>query len=237
VICFAFQIFFDFSGYSDMAIVIGRALGFDFPENFNQPYRSRSMQDFWRRWHMTLSRWFRDYVYIPLGGNRLGVARTYFNLLTVFVLTGFWHGASWNFLIWGLIHGLFLVIERVGFAGWLSRAWAPLAHIYVAGVVLLGWVFFRAENLSQAINILKAMVGFAEAPAFGGVAALFNLYILTVLLLAAVIAVLPERVAWEEDARNLKAVALRYSILIVSTIYSLALISSYSHKAFIYFRF
>ena len=237
VICFALQIFFDFSGYSDMAIGIGRALGFDFPENFNQPYRARSIQDFWRRWHMTLSRWFRDYVYIPLGGNRLGLARTYVNLLAVFVLTGFWHGASWNFLIWGLIHGLFLVVERVGFAEWLSRAWVPLAHLYVAGVVLLGWVFFRAEDLSSAMVFLKAMGGFADAPAFSGVAALFSPYVLCVLLLGTIVAVLPERVSWREEAHHLKAALLRYSVLIVSTVYSLALISSYSHKAFIYFRF
>lgn len=237
VICFALQIFFDFSGYSDMAIGIGRALGFDFPENFNQPYRARNIQDFWRRWHMTLSRWFRDYVYIPLGGSRLGLAHTYVNLLAVFVLTGFWHGASWNYLIWGLIHGLFLVVERVGFAGWLTRAWAPLAHLYVAGVVLLGWVFFRAEDLPSAIVFLKAMGGFADVHASSGVAAVFNPYVICVLLLGAIVAVLPERVSWAEEHRQLKATVLRYGILIVSTVYSLALISSYSHKAFIYFRF
>ncbi len=107
-ITFALQIFFDFSGYSDMAIGIGHALGFDFPENFNQPYRSTSIKEFWRRWHMTLSRWFRDYVYIPLGGNKMGTGRTYLNLIIVFILTGFWHGSSWNFVIWGLIHGGFL---------------------------------------------------------------------------------------------------------------------------------
>lgn len=237
VICFALQIFFDFSGYSDMAIGIGRALGFDFPENFNQPYRARSIQDFWRRWHMTLSRWFRDYVYIPLGGNRLGLARTYVNLLAVFVLTGFWHGASWNFLIWGLIHGLFLVIERSGFDGWLRRAWAPLAYTYVAGVVLFGWLFFRAESLSQVMTFLKAMAGLASVSSFSGVAALFNPYVVSVLLLGAVIAVLPERMSWIDEQRPLKVIALRYGVLIVSTVYSLALISSYSQKAFIYFRF
>lgn len=237
VICFALQIFFDFSGYSDMAIGIGRALGFDFPENFNQPYRARSIQEFWRRWHMTLSRWFRDYVYIPLGGNRLGLARTYVNLLAIFVLTGFWHGASWNFLIWGLIHGLFLVVERVGFAGWLSRAWAPLAHVYVVGVALLGWVFFRADDLPSAMVLLKTMAGFAEAPAFSGVAALFNPYVVCVLLLGAIVAVWPERSSWADQIRQVKAAAVRYGVLILSTLYSLALISSYSHKAFIYFRF
>lgn len=237
VICFALQIFFDFSGYSDMAIGIGRALGFDFPKNFNQPYRACSIQDFWRRWHMTLSRWFRDYVYIPLGGNRFGLPRTYVNLLAVFVLTGFWHGASWNYFIWGLIHGLFLVIERVGFAGWLSRAWAPLAHLYVFVVVLLGWVFFRSEDLPSAIIFLKALVGFAQVSASFGVAALFNPYVVCILLFGTIVAVLPERLLLPEEPRQLKAAMLRYGILIVLTLYSLALISSYSHKSFIYFRF
>lgn len=236
-ICFALQIFFDFSGYSDMAIGIGRALGFDFPDNFNQPYRARSIQDFWRRWHMTLSRWFRDYVYIPLGGNRLGLARTYVNLLAVFVLTGFWHGASWNFLVWGLIHGLFLVVERLGFSGWLNRAWAPLAHAYVACVVLLGWVFFRADDLPSALVFLKAMAGGTEIPGFSGVAALFNPYVVCVLLLGSVVAVLPERESLATEFRQKKLAVLRYGVLILSTVFSFALISSYSHKAFIYFRF
>jgi alginate O-acetyltransferase complex protein AlgI len=236
-ICFALQIFFDFSGYSDMAIGIGRALGFDFPDNFNQPYRSRSIQDFWRRWHMTLSRWFRDYVYIPLGGNRLGLARTYINLLVVFVLTGFWHGASWNYLIWGLIHGLFLVIERQGFAAWLNRTWAPLAHAYVAGVVLLGWVFFRADDLPSALVFLKTMAGVTGNFDFSGVTALFNPYVVCMLLLGVIVAVLPERDALAAEFRQKKLAMLRYSALILSTVFSFALISSYSHKAFIYFRF
>lgn len=148
-----------------------------------------------------------------------------------------YNGASWNFLIWGLIHGLFLVIERSGFDGWLRRAWAPLAYTYVAGVVLFGWLFFRAESLSQVMTFLKAMAGLASVSSFSGVAALFNPYLVSVLLLGAVIAVLPERMSWVDEQRPLKVIALRYGVLIVSTVYSLALISSYSQKAFIYFRF
>ena len=238
VICFALQIFFDFSGYSDMAIGIGRALGFNFPENFNQPYRSRSIQEFWRRWHMTLSRWFRDYVYIPLGGNRLGIARTYINLLGVFALTGFWHGASWNFLIWGLIHGLFLIFERLGLGSWLQRAWAPVGHIYVICVVLLGWVFFRADDLTSAFAFLGAMVGLTQVPIVSGMTDLASPYMMGVVLLGIIMATLPERDSWEsKDTRHVWKSVLLYSTLSITTLFSLVLITAYSHKAFIYFRF
>jgi alginate O-acetyltransferase complex protein AlgI len=234
---FALQIFFDFSGYSDMAIGIGRTLGFDFPDNFNQPYRSRSIQEFWRRWHMTLSRWFRDYVYIPLGGNRLGVARTYLNLLVVFMLTGLWHGASWNFLVWGLIHGMFLIFERIGLGKWLKSAWTPLAHFYTIGLVLVGWVFFRAENIPSAVAFLKVMIGFTQTPASAFLGDLANPYVLFVLLLGAVVAMLPEQIRQTGTVTPLRLPMLRYSALALSILFSLALIMSYSHKAFIYFRF
>ena len=238
IVCFALQIFFDFSGYSDMAIGIGRVLGFNFPENFNQPYRSRTIQEFWRRWHMTLSRWFRDYVYIPLGGNRLGVARTYINLLGVFILTGFWHGASWNFLIWGLIHGLFLIIERLGLANWLQRVWAPIGHLYVIGVVLLGWVFFRTDNITSALEYLGAMVAMNPISIMSGLGDIASLYMLSIAILGSILATLPERDSWEsKDTKNLWKSILLYSFLSITTLLSLALISSYSHKAFIYFRF
>lgn len=238
VSCFALQIFFDFSGYSDMAIGIGRALGFDFPENFRQPYRSRSIQEFWRRWHITLSSFFRDYVYIPLGGNRLGVARTYVNLLAVFIMTGFWHGASWNFLVWGLIHGLFLVIERVGLGSLLHRAWAPLAHAYTLGVVLLAWVFFRTNDFASALAFLKAMFGFSQVPAAAGLGSLASGYILGILLVGMIVAVLPERGAWRAlDTRHQRMPEFYYSTLIGTTLISLMLVASYTQKAFIYFRF
>lgn len=243
-VCFALQIFFDFSGYSDMAIGIGRALGFDFPENFNQPYRSRSIQEFWRRWHMTLSRWFRDYVYIPLGGNRKGPARTYANLVLVFILTGFWHGASWNFLIWGLIHGSFLVLERIGLGEWLQKIWAPLAHLYVVAVVLLGWVFFRADDLASAQTFVGAMLGQAELPIMAGVGGIANPFTVTVLLIGLIVAAIPEQKRDAIEVSSLLSVdkfgvasMARYVMLMCTTLVSLALIASYSHKAFIYFRF
>ena len=159
-LCYAFQIYFDFSGYSDMAIGIGHMLGFTFLENFNYPYIARSVQDFWHRWHISLSTWFRDYLYIPLGGSRKGTLRTYFNLLLVFFLCGLWHGANLTFIVWGLFHGFFLILERTRFSRLLARLPLPLRHVYAGLVVLVGWVLFRAENLDQAAAFLAAMFGF-----------------------------------------------------------------------------
>lgn len=159
IACYTLQIYFDFSGYSDMAIGLGRMFGFRFPENFRWPYVADSVQEFWRRWHVSLSSWFRDYLYVPLGGNRVTPARTYANLVAVFFLCGLWHGASWNFAIWGLFHGAFLVFERLGLAPLLQRVWRPLRHAYVLVVVMVGWVFFRAETLSGALAFLAAMGG------------------------------------------------------------------------------
>ena len=152
IICYTLQVYFDFSGYSDMAIGLGRLFGFEFLENFNYPYIAESMRDFWRRWHISLSTWFRDYLYIPLGGNRGSSLRTYLNLWTVFLLCGLWHGASWNFIIWGALHGASLVIERIGWHKYLDRLWRPLRHLYTLGIVMIGWVFFRSESLSHAIH-------------------------------------------------------------------------------------
>lgn len=165
IIAYSLQIYFDFSGYSDMAIGLGKMVGFDFKENFNYPYIARSIQDFWRRWHISLSSWFRDYLYIPLGGNRGSKVRTYRNLLIVFFVTGLWHGASWNFIVWGLYHGVFQLAERVGLSKQLERVWAPLAHVYTLLIVLIGWVFFRAETLEDAIIYLQKMAGALPVPA------------------------------------------------------------------------
>lgn len=159
VLCYSLQIYFDFSGYSDMAIGLGRMFGFHFLENFRHPYMSQSVQEFWRRWHISLSTWFRDYVYIPLGGNRHGRARTGFNLCLVFFLCGLWHGASWNFVVWGLYHGLFLSAERLGFDRVLSMCPRPVRHAYALLVVAVGWVFFRAEDLHGAFSMLGTVFG------------------------------------------------------------------------------
>ncbi len=163
-VAYAFQIYFDFSAYSDMAIGLGLMLGFVFPKNFNSPYLAVSITDFWRRWHISLSSWLRDYLYIPLGGNRKGEARTYLNLCTVMLLGGLWHGASWNFVVWGGLHGLFLMMERL--LGKVS-AYRALPHaIQVGGtffLLLITWVFFRGENLSASIQYLLCMAGGAES--------------------------------------------------------------------------
>ena len=156
-VAYALQIYFDFSGYSDMAIGLGKLFGFDFLENFNYPYISSSVKEFWRRWHISLSSWFRDYLYIPLGGSHCSREKTYRNLLIVFSMTGLWHGASWNFVVWGLWHGAFLILERVLGNRFRMTKW--LGHIYTMLVVLIGWVFFRADTLGQAAVYLRSMAG------------------------------------------------------------------------------
>ena len=162
ILCYTLQIYFDFSGYSDMAIGLGRMFGFRFLENFNYPYIATSIQEFWRRWHISLSTWFRDYLYIPLGGNRLSASRTYFNLIIVFLLCGLWHGASWNFIIWGMIHGFFLILERAWLAQHLNGTMRPLAHVYTLFVVIVAWVFFRTDTLPEAMAYLASMFSPAD---------------------------------------------------------------------------
>lgn len=159
IVCYTIQIYFDFSGYSDMAIGLGRMFGFRFPENFRWPYVADTVQEFWRRWHMSLSSWFRDYVYVPLGGSRVSPRRTYVNLVAIFFLCGLWHGASWNFVIWGLFHGTFLVLERLAPGRVVRNAPRPLRHLYVLLVVMLGWVFFRANTLPEALAFIAALGG------------------------------------------------------------------------------
>jgi alginate O-acetyltransferase complex protein AlgI len=156
---YGLQIYFDFAGYSNMAIGLGLMIGIYFPLNFNYPYIAQSITEFWRRWHITLSTWFRDYLYIPLGGNREGAYRTYLNLLAVFLLCGLWHGAKWTFVVWGLYHGFFLVLERAGLASVLRRVGSEFRHLYAILVVTIGWVFFRADDLWQAASHLQAMAG------------------------------------------------------------------------------
>lgn len=157
IICYTMQIYFDFSGYSDMALGLGKILGFDFVHNFNFPYTAKSITDFWRRWHISLSSWFRDYVYIPLGGNRKGTARTIFNLCVVWALTGLWHGASWNFVAWGAFYGLLLILEKFVFSKVTERMPSALGHILTMIIVIIGWVLFSAENMTDAANFLSAM--------------------------------------------------------------------------------
>jgi alginate O-acetyltransferase complex protein AlgI len=165
IVCYTLQIYFDFSGYSDMAVGMGKMFGFRFLENFDFPYIAQSVRDFWRRWHISLSTWFRDYVYIPLGGNRVSEARNYLNLVIVFFLCGLWHGPSWTFVIWGLYHGVFLALERTRFGSWQSQLPRLLRHLYALLVVMMGWVLFRADNFMEARHFFAALSGLAQATA------------------------------------------------------------------------
>ena len=194
VLAYTLQIYFDFSGYSDMAIGLGRMLGFQLPENFNRPYSATSITDFWRRWHMSLSRWFRDYLYIPLGGNRRGRVRTYLNLATVFLLVGLWHGANWTFVVWGAYHGGLLVLERI--VGLEEPRGALEAAARRTGTLLLvavGWVFFRSPNLTYAAHMLHSMFWASAGGLTTSVSAVgTNLRTLT-LVLAVTVFLLPRR--------------------------------------------
>ena len=247
IVCYTIQIYFDFSGYSDMAIGLGHMLGFRFLENFNYPYIARSITEFWRRWHISLSTWFRDYLYIPLGGNRGGAARTYFNLVLVFALCGLWHGASFSFLAWGLFHGGFLVLERVGLQRALERCPAPVRHAYVLLVVMVGWVFFRAETLPHALGYLERMA-FLEPgrPELHHLA----LYLETPLRLALVAALIGATpfVPWlaakvesahARGARSVAAAAEFGGVLALSVVFVVAcmLMAAGTYNPFIYFRF
>jgi alginate O-acetyltransferase complex protein AlgI len=162
IISYTFQIYFDFSGYSDMAIGLALVFGLRFKENFNFPYLAESIKDFWRRWHISLSTWFRDYLYIPLGGNREGKGKTYRNLIIVFFITGLWHGASWNFILWGFCHGAFIIIESLGFGLILEKLFRPLRIMYSYIIVLFAWVMFRADNITYAAQYYKVMLGMGK---------------------------------------------------------------------------
>jgi alginate O-acetyltransferase complex protein AlgI len=242
VSCYALQIYFDFSGYSDMAIGLARMFGFRFPENFNYPYSSISIQDFWRRWHMTLSAWFRDYVYIPLGGNRGGSWETARNLWVVFFLTGAWHGASWNFVIWGLWHGLFLSLERLApVAAMLQRAPRIMRTSYALLVVLIGWVFFRAPTLDYALLYLGRMFAFDFAGQnLLGTFDLLTLHSLAVIAIAFALSqpVWPALRSWVSEAGTKPAMRL-FACAYVSAVMvlSFAAMAGQENSPFLYFRF
>jgi alginate O-acetyltransferase complex protein AlgI len=247
LLAYSLQIFFDFAGYSNMAVGMGRMFGFEFPRNFNFPYTSQSLTEFWRRWHMTLSQWFRDYLYIPLGGNRGSPWRTYRNLWIVFILCGLWHGASLNFVLWGAWHGSFLVLERVFLLKRLEAAPAALRHLYLALVVMLGWTIFRAETLSAVADYWACLVGISGnasnglkdiaadgAPtifAIGGVVALWPLIGRHAVQVAAGFARPQSRIA------DLALFLARQSALAALLIGSAASIAGGVYNPFIYFRF
>ena len=243
LIAFSFQIYFDFSGYSDMAIGLGRIFGFEFPENFNYPYTAKSITDFWRRWHITLSTWFREYVYIPLGGNRCTRARMYLNLLIVWSLTGIWHGAALNFLLWGLYYFLLLSIEKAFLLKALRRAPALISRIYSLIFIALGWLIFAADgdllDVTGAITFLGAMLGTRGTPLTTSGAIYDALRLLPFFLIMAIAATpifkkLTDRAA--QRTPNITRVtlnALSLGALLISTAY---LVNS-GYNPFLYFRF
>lgn len=236
VVAYAFQIYFDFSGYSDMAIGLGLMLGFVFPKNFDSPYLSQSITEFWRRWHISLSTWLRDYLYLPLGGSRKGPARTYINLFIVMLLGGLWHGAALNFVVWGGLHGALLAFERLRGKrspyGWLP---APLRVALTFAVVLVGWVFFRAPDLNAALQYLSAMAGLSqrqEASALIAGLVYQPYYVLTVAAAAMVTWSCPQTWDWTRMLTSPKAVA----VLALFVIASVALMTQ-AYNPFIYFIF
>jgi len=240
ITAYTLQIYFDFSGYSDMAIGLGKMFGFDFPENFNYPYISKSVSEFWRRWHISLGSWFRDYLYIPLGGNRRGTAMTLRNLLIVWTATGFWHGASWTFMAWGFYYGVLICLERLGFLRFISKLWTPLQHLYVLIVVMTGWVFFRADNFSYSFNYLNTMFGFGINTLYDNTFLLF-LHDNWFLFLAGIIlsTPLPAKLLHTKTANSITLSRSLFEAAIYMTMLILVMIHlvNSTYNPFIYFRF
>ena len=235
-LAFTFQIYFDFSGYTDMAVGLGKMFGFELPENFNRPYSARSASDFWRRWHITLGGWFRDYLYIPLGGNRCSRLRLVRNLAVVWVLTGFWHGASWNFAVWGAYWGLLIICEKLFLQRWLDRILAFFQWLYAFLAAVVGWVFFSNMDLGRACGVVKAMFGFS-----GGADSLGLYTLLTgapVLLLAALFCTPWPGRFWGWLKRKGRAgIAAQSAVLAALFALSLASLVNNSYNPFLYFRF
>ncbi len=237
IVAFALQIYFDFSGYSDMAIGLGKMFGFDFLENFNYPYISKSITEFWRRWHISLGTWFREYVYIPLGGNRKGAAKTYFNIFAVWFLTGFWHGASWNFALWGLYFAFILIIEKLFLLKWLEKLPSFVSHIYSLLLILIGWVIFSFDSVSAGFGYFGAMFGIGNTGFVDG-EFVYMIESYAFILVAGIIGATPlakcvfKKIS-DKKYYGIIAGVLAIAALAVSVIY---LVDS-SYNPFLYFRF
>ncbi|WP_042271245.1 MBOAT family O-acyltransferase [[Clostridium] dakarense] len=245
IIAYSLQIFFDFSGYSDMAIGLGKMFGFEFLENFNYPYISQSASEFWRRWHMSLGSWFRDYVYFPLGGSRKGTARTYINLFIVWFLTGFWHGASWTFIAWGLYFGLLIGLEKAFLEEKvLKKVIKPIRHIYLLISVMIGWIFFRADSFSYSISFIKTMFGVGINKLYNGqTLAYINDYL--IVIIASIVFSMPiiKYIKSKIETRNKEILEKDYIYIINSIVLTILflvvifkLVNS-TYNPFLYFRF
>ncbi|QSX07079.1 MBOAT family protein [Sedimentibacter sp. zth1] len=230
VLAFTFQIYFDFSGYSLMAIGLGKMLGFNFPQNFNYPYISRSATEFWRRWHMTLGSWFREYVYIPLGGNRVGPFRKYFNIVLIWFLTGFWHGANFNFMLWGLMFAVLLIVEKRGFNKFLDK-YRVFSHIYLILMVMLSWVLFSLTDLGQVAQLYKKMFIFT-----GGLDFIYyirNYFV--ILVIAGILSTPVLKNIFNKVSKD--ANWIRISVTAIILILSVAYLVDATYNPFLYFRF
>ena len=239
-IAFTLHIYFDFSGYSDMAIGLGRIMGFDFMENFNYPYISKSVTEFWRRWHMSLGSWFRDYVYIPLGGNRVSKGRQFLNILAVWLLTGFWHGAEWNFPVWGLYFAILLLIEKTFLLEKLKKS-RVISHIYVMFLVVISFVIFNADGMGGALGDLSAMFGISVLP-FSSEETLYYLTSYLPVIIMAIIGATPApKKLYEAICKNGKAGRIISIIEPVACVLLMTMITAYlvdgSFNPFLYFRF
>jgi Predicted membrane protein involved in D-alanine export len=235
ILAYTMQIYFDFSGYSDMAIGLGRMFGFEFMENFNYPYISKSVTEFWRRWHISLSTWFKEYLYIPLGGNRVTVPRHILNLLIVWSLTGLWHGASWNFVAWGTYYGILLIFEKYIYGSYIEKAPEWAQHVYTMLIVMIGWVFFSSADLTAAAEYIKVMFG-------GGAHPFANIYTLYIIRTNLILIALGCVICTEEPYRQFTVFAKRHSLpgmLIMAGVFilSVAYLVFSSYNPFLYFRF
>ncbi|HKC69228.1 MAG TPA: MBOAT family O-acyltransferase [Bacteroidia bacterium] len=237
-ITYTFQIYFDFSGYSDMAIGLAKMMGFTFPENFNNPYIAQSITDFWRRWHISLSRWMRDYLYIPLGGNKVSEVRLYFNLWVVFLISGLWHGAEWTFILWGAYHGFFLAIERLFLLKITAKIGVLIRVIFTFFIVIIGWVLFRAQNVHQAISFISKMFSFSSSNA-----TFFSTHLISILILAAFLSFAPlfykaGKVEVPTHSNiNLKRTVINVILIILYLTLCIGEITSSDFNPFIYFKF
>ena len=240
-VAFTFQIYFDFSGYSDMAIGLGKIFGFDYLENFNYPYISRSITEFWRRWHMSLSSWFKEYVYIPLGGNRKGLSRQLINISIVWILTGLWHGASWNFVMWGVYYGIILIIEKLGLLKVLEKCPAVVGHIYSLILIVIGWVIFAVDDMGKVAAYLGMMLGSSQV--FTDDAFIYFFESRIWLLIACVIGSTPlpkivcSIIAEKLEDREVLLGTIETVLFMGIFALSMAFLVSGSYNPFLYFRF
>lgn len=237
LLAYSLQIYFDFAGYSNMAVGLGLILGFTLPRNFRMPYTSLSVTEFWRRWHMSLSAWLRDYLYVPLGGNRGTAQQTYRNLIVVFLLCGLWHGANWTFILWGIWHGLFLIVERAAFGRSLQQIWLPVRWLYTLLVVSLGWVLFRSHDLESALDLYAGLVGLHGNPTLSfETGSVLNVVVVVALVVGCAFSVLPW---WSRPLRAPAVLQTAADTLwkVGLLAFSMLSVAAGTYSPFLYFRF